>query len=217
MGIDALEIGHEEADGRGAFFVEREGQRLGELTYSRVDEHRVIIDHTEVHSRLQGLGVARRMLDAAVAWARATGTRVIVTCPYAKGQFEKDPTIRDVLDVWTPFSSVRRTPSPRPHRESALTQRAGTPKHGPSLRRVARQGGRDARGDRAAAHGRAGLGPREARVRVGAREVQAVLVAEAHAAALRGVGEGRAEAPVLSAGCDVEALRLADAVVGAPC
>jgi predicted GNAT family acetyltransferase len=98
MGVETLEVRHEETGGRGAFFVEREGQRLAEQTYSRVDEHRVIIDHTEVHPKLQGLGVARRLLDAAVAWARATGTRVIATCPYAKAQFEKDASIRDVFD-----------------------------------------------------------------------------------------------------------------------
>jgi uncharacterized protein len=42
--------------------------------------------------------VARKLLDTAVAWARANKQRVIATCTYAKGQFEKDPTIRDVLD-----------------------------------------------------------------------------------------------------------------------
>jgi predicted GNAT family acetyltransferase len=99
MGLDALEVRHEESGGRGAFFVEREGERLAEMTYSRAAEHRVIIDHTEVHPKLQGLGVARRLLDTAVAWARTTGTRVMATCPYAKAQFEKDASIRDVLDA----------------------------------------------------------------------------------------------------------------------
>jgi len=98
MTLDALSIQHEEADGRGAFFVEREGERLAEMTYGRASERVVILDHTEVHSKLQGLGVARRLLDTAVAWARATGTRFAVTCPYAKAQFAKDPSIRDVLD-----------------------------------------------------------------------------------------------------------------------
>jgi uncharacterized protein len=93
----AIEIEHEEADGRGAFFVAREGVRLGEMTYSRAGDDMVIIDHTEVHEKLKGLGVARRLLDTAVAWARATKTRVIATCPYAKSQFDKDPSIRDVL------------------------------------------------------------------------------------------------------------------------
>jgi predicted GNAT family acetyltransferase len=93
----AITIEHEETDGRGAFFVAREGLRLAEMTYSRAAPDLVIIDHTEVHDALRGLGVARRLLDATVAWARATKTRVEATCPYAKAQFEKDPSIRDVL------------------------------------------------------------------------------------------------------------------------
>jgi len=54
--------------------------------------------HTEVGPRLQGRGVARRLLDAAVAWARETNTRLAATCPYAKAQFAKDASIRDVYD-----------------------------------------------------------------------------------------------------------------------
>ena len=92
-----IAIEHEEADGRGAFFIEREDMRLAEMTYSRSAPDLVIIDHTEVHAQLQGLGVARKLLDRAVAWARETKTRVLATCPYASAQFEKDPSIRDVL------------------------------------------------------------------------------------------------------------------------
>lgn len=90
-------IEHAEDDGRGAFFVQRQGVRLAVMTYSRVDPQLVIIDHTEVNQALQGLGVARKLLDFAVAWARSTGTKIMATCPYAKSQFEKDPSIRDVL------------------------------------------------------------------------------------------------------------------------
>lgn len=97
MSADELEVRHEEAGGRGAFFIERGGERLAEQTYARTGEHAIVIDHTGVDARLQGRGVARRLLDHLVAWARATGTRVAATCPYAKAQFEKDPSIRDVL------------------------------------------------------------------------------------------------------------------------
>lgn len=93
----AITIEHEEEGGRGAFFIEREGIRLAQMTYSRAGDDLIIIDHTEVNEKLQGLGVARRLLDTAVAWARTTKTRVIATCPYAKAQFDKDPSIRDVL------------------------------------------------------------------------------------------------------------------------
>ena len=94
-----IEIAHEETDGRGAFFIDREGVRLAEMTYSRVSASHVIVDHTEVHEKLQGMGVARKLLDKLVAWARETGTKITATCPYAKAQFDKDPSIRDVLEA----------------------------------------------------------------------------------------------------------------------
>jgi predicted GNAT family acetyltransferase len=92
-----IRIQHEEENGRGAHFIEREGVRLAEMTYSRVDPNLVIVDHTEVTQALQGMGVARKLLDATVAWARATRTKISATCPYAKAQFAKDASIRDVL------------------------------------------------------------------------------------------------------------------------
>jgi uncharacterized protein len=95
--MSTIDIRHEEEDGRGAFFIEREGNRLARMTYSRAADDLVIIDHTEVLQELQGLGVARKLLDAAVTWARQTKTRVMATCPYAKAQFAKDPSIQDVL------------------------------------------------------------------------------------------------------------------------
>src|SRR4051812_38273003 len=96
---DELEVRHEEADGRGAFFIERDGVRLALQTYVRTGLASVVIDHTEVEPPLQGHGVARHLLDVAVAWARATRTRVGATCTYARAQFEKDPSIRDVFDA----------------------------------------------------------------------------------------------------------------------
>lgn len=90
-------IAHEEAGHRGAFFYNREGRRLAEMTYSRANASLIIVDHTEVDDSLTGQGVARRLLDALVTWARDTSTKVLATCPYATAQFARDPSIRDVL------------------------------------------------------------------------------------------------------------------------
>jgi uncharacterized protein len=92
----AIEIQHGEDEGRGAFFVERDGARIAEMSYVRAGPDQVIIDHTEVHEVLRGKGVARMLLDAAVAWAREAGVQVRATCPYARAQFERDASIRDV-------------------------------------------------------------------------------------------------------------------------
>jgi len=93
-----LEVRREEENGVGAFLIEREGERIAEQAYGRLAEDRIVILHTEVDASLKGQGVGRRLLDAAVAWARETGTRVQAKCPYAKAQFEKDASIRDVYD-----------------------------------------------------------------------------------------------------------------------
>jgi len=93
----SLPILHTEEGHRGAFFLEVDGARAAALTYSRANASLVILDHTEVSPSLSGQGVGRRLLDAAVQWARETQTRFLVTCPFAKAQFDRDPSIRDVL------------------------------------------------------------------------------------------------------------------------
>lgn len=93
-----LRIQHEETNGRGAFFIEMEGGRVAELAYTRLGPDRANIFHTQVGPQLQGRGVARRLLNAAIAWARESKMRFAATCPYAKAQFEKDASIRDVYD-----------------------------------------------------------------------------------------------------------------------
>jgi predicted GNAT family acetyltransferase len=92
-----LAIAHEEKGHRGAFYVEQDGKRLAQMTYSRASASLVIIDHTEVDKSLGGQGVGRKLLDAAVRWARETRTRIAATCPFAAAQFAKDASIRDVL------------------------------------------------------------------------------------------------------------------------
>ncbi|MFO0599464.1 MAG: GNAT family N-acetyltransferase [Myxococcaceae bacterium] len=90
---------HAEQGHRGAFFLEKEGERLAEMTFTRSNPKLVLIDHTEVSDLLRGQGAGRELLDALVKWARESQTKVIAVCPFAKAQFEKDATIRDVLST----------------------------------------------------------------------------------------------------------------------
>jgi predicted GNAT family acetyltransferase len=81
---------------RGRFRVEENGRMMGELTYSRAGDHLVILDHTEVSPEARGTGVGRTLVDAAAAWARETGTRLMPLCPYARSVFDKEPSLADV-------------------------------------------------------------------------------------------------------------------------
>lgn len=93
---DKLAVQREEHAGRGTFFIEQGGRRIAVLDYVRLADARVTITHTEVEPALQGRGIARRLVDAAVAWARDTHTLVAATCSYVRTQFEQDASIRDV-------------------------------------------------------------------------------------------------------------------------
>lgn len=90
-------IEHQDGGAKGAFYIQKDGQRLAEMTYSRTNPSMIIVDHTDVDASLSGQGVGRKLLDALVQWARATGTKVVPLCPFAKAQFNKDASIRDVL------------------------------------------------------------------------------------------------------------------------
>ena len=90
-------IEHQENDASGAFYVQTDGKRLAEMTYIRTSASPITIDHTLVDPSLGGQGVGRSLLNALVQWARATGTKVVSICSYAKAQFDKDASIRDVL------------------------------------------------------------------------------------------------------------------------
>ena len=81
---------------RGAFVVERAGQRLAELSYT-VAGSRIILDHTQVDDSLRGTGTGAKLVAAAVQWARAEGHRLLPLCPFAKSVFEKTPAYADVL------------------------------------------------------------------------------------------------------------------------
>lgn len=89
-------ISHEEAAGGGAFFLARDGRRIAEMTYQRLGPARILIDHTEVDVALRGRGVARQLLDAAVAWARKEGIKISASCSYAVVQLARDASLADV-------------------------------------------------------------------------------------------------------------------------
>ena len=92
-----MDVRHEEHGHKGSFFVEKDGQRAGEMTYSRAGDRLIIIDHTGVSDALRGTGAGKQLVLAGIQWARDTGTKIIPMCPYARSVIERDPSLQDVL------------------------------------------------------------------------------------------------------------------------
>ena len=66
------------------------------MTYT-VAGTRVIIDHTDVDDALRGTGAGKKLVAAAVEWARAENARLMPLCPFARSVFDKTPAYADVL------------------------------------------------------------------------------------------------------------------------
>lgn len=89
-------VQHVEHGSGGVFYIEQDGTRVAEMTYQRSGDAGILIDHTLVDPRLRGQGVARALLDAAVAWARQRNVRISATCSYVIAQFARDTSLADV-------------------------------------------------------------------------------------------------------------------------
>jgi predicted GNAT family acetyltransferase len=53
--------------------------------------------HTEVPEQYQGQGLAGKLATAALEWARASGLKVIPSCPYVSNYIGKHPEFADLV------------------------------------------------------------------------------------------------------------------------
>lgn len=82
---------------RGCFEALEDGKEAGKMTYTWAGDSKFIIDHTEVNAEFNGKGVGKKMVMAAVDYARNNNLKIIPLCPFAKSVFDKTEEIRDVL------------------------------------------------------------------------------------------------------------------------
>jgi len=95
---ETMTVRRDQKGHRGAFYIEGEDGRLAELTFSAApDGQLVILEHTEVDESLRGQGIARRLVEAAVNWARDQNIKLVPVCPFAKAVFDREPAFGDVL------------------------------------------------------------------------------------------------------------------------
>ena len=89
-----MNVEHETGSRR---FVVRTPEGEGQLTYREPREGVVDLTHTHVDRSLRGQGVAEALVEAAFAYARERGLRVVPSCSFVKGWVEKNPDQQDVL------------------------------------------------------------------------------------------------------------------------
>jgi len=93
-----MQIKHREIGSKGLFYLEVEGEKLAEMTYSKAGDSLIIIDHTAVSEKLKGQGAGKQLVQAAVSYAREHHIKILPLCPFAKAVFDKTPDYSNVLN-----------------------------------------------------------------------------------------------------------------------
>ncbi|MGM8215440.1 GNAT family N-acetyltransferase [Bacillaceae bacterium W0354] len=79
-----------------SFYIGDNDNRDAEITFVAKDDEMIMIDHTEVSDKLQGQGVAGKLVEAVVNYARENHLKITASCSYAKHKLEKTEAYHDV-------------------------------------------------------------------------------------------------------------------------
>lgn len=88
-----VQVRHEGHAGR--FVAEVEGVQA-RLDYRRSDDTMTIV-HTIVPAAIGGRGIAARLVESALEFARAQGLKVVPQCSYAAAHVAKHPEYADLV------------------------------------------------------------------------------------------------------------------------
>ena len=92
-----LKIQREEHGKKGAFFIEKDGTWIAEMTYTREGTRTLVIEHTSIAKALQGKGVGKAMVNAAVKFAEKNNLLIKPVCPFVKKILESSEEYEDIL------------------------------------------------------------------------------------------------------------------------
>lgn len=90
-------IEREEINGVHEFVLRLDGERTGYLEYTRPEIGVLRIEYVEVAPEVRGSGLARQLVEQAMAFAAEHELRVVPVCGYARAMITRDPVWRTRL------------------------------------------------------------------------------------------------------------------------
>lgn len=82
---------------QGSFFIEQAGKQVAELDFE-VKNNILNAYHTGVRPELEGQGIAAKLFDEMVRYARENGYKVIPSCSYILAKFRRSPDV--FANIW---------------------------------------------------------------------------------------------------------------------
>jgi len=86
----------EDGPTRGRYVIHLAPGQDAEMTYRKAPDGTITIDHTGVPPQFEGRGLAARLVQKAIADARAEGFRITPVCSYVVAQFRRHPEWADL-------------------------------------------------------------------------------------------------------------------------
>jgi predicted GNAT family acetyltransferase len=96
--MQEFEIKLNEEPNKGAFIAsDAEGNKAGEMTFSKAGADKIIVDHTEVEKAYSGKGVGKLLFEAVIQYAKEMHMKIMPLCPFAASMFKKNPQYHEML------------------------------------------------------------------------------------------------------------------------
>lgn len=92
-------IQQKETDGKGMFYIEKNGEMVAELTYTLQENNIMTLDHTETDPEFEGEGLASSLVEHSVNYARENDLKIDPLCKYAAAQFKRHEEYREVQAI----------------------------------------------------------------------------------------------------------------------
>ncbi len=81
----------------GSFFIIQDEEQLAELNFE-IQNSIINAYHTGVRKKLEGQGIAAKLFDKLVSYARENNYKILPTCSYILAKFRRHPDL--FADVW---------------------------------------------------------------------------------------------------------------------
>lgn len=78
------------------YMENEQGETIAEVTFPKVSQNKVNVNHTYVDRSLRGQGIADKLLKALAEDLKKNNKKAVATCSYAVDWFEKHPEYEDV-------------------------------------------------------------------------------------------------------------------------
>jgi predicted GNAT family acetyltransferase len=94
---DDYPIERQDAPGHGRYFIALPGGLEAEMTYRKIGDSTIAIDHTYTPPEFRGNNIAFRLISRGIEDARAEGKKIVPECSYAVVQFRRHEEWADLL------------------------------------------------------------------------------------------------------------------------